>query len=277
MKKLLTAAVAVCALNASAQTLNVEVDGDEASVTVPDVQINVRAKGMKPAVEPAAQPAPQPQPQPQAQQPQQPPLRVVGQDTFALDYSPMGVPANTIKVVSPEGALAQVWNEAGQLEGSYAVPFNFQGRGNTYYRFILTLADGQVVFDRKVEVKQFLGGTLRLKGARAAVVVQATPPPPPAAEPAVGMNAADFDALKKAVDDASFSDEKLGVIKVAAEHAGFTVAQVGELVDLMAHSSDKLAVVETLNRRIVDRKNGFKLLGHFTFSGDKEKVQALLR
>lgn len=273
MKKLLTAAAALCAFNAFAQTIDVQVDGDEAAVMVPNVQINVRGSKAPPPP-PAMDPAPAPAPAPN--QPQQPAVRVVGQDTFAVDYSPMGGPANTIKVLSPEGALAQVWNEAGQLEGSYAVPFNFQGRGNTYYRFILTMPDGQVVFDRKLEVKQYLFGSLRMKGAKVAVQVAAQPVAV-VAEPAGVISAADFAALKKAVDDASFSDEKLGVVKTAAEHSGFTIQQVGELVDLMAHSSDKLGVVEVLNKRIVDRKNGFKLLSHFTFSGDKEKVQALLR
>ncbi len=266
MKKLLTAAVTMCAFNVFAQTIDVQVDDDGASVALPNLQVNVR--GTK---------APQQQPPPDvdaapAPSQQQPAVRVVGQDTFSIDYSPLGVPANTIKVLSPEGAIAQVWNEGGQLEGSYAVPFNFQGRGNTYYRFILTLPDGQVVFDRKLEVKQFLGGTLRMKGAKVAVAVAAAPE-----QPSGVINAADFAALKKAVDDASFSDEKLGVVKTAAEHSSFTVQQVGELVDLMSHSSDKVGVVEVLNKRIVDRKNGFQLLGHFTFSGDKQKVQALLK
>ena len=42
-------------------------------------------------------------------------------------------------------------------------------------------------------------------------------------------------------------------------------------------SSDKIRVVEVTRARIVDAQNNFKLLQHFTFSSDKQKVQALLK
>ncbi len=86
---------------------------------------------------------------------------------------------------------------------------------------------------------------------------------------------ADFGALVAAVQRESFSSNKLNVIRMASGQ-WFSVAQVGQLVDLMSFSSDKVAVVELLRHRLVDPHNGFALLNHFTFSSDKERVMTLL-
>lgn len=259
----LAAALAVLSLPALAQVdLDLDHDVEETTVQVPGVQVKVRTRGPG-LLDPEPVTAPPPAPQ------HQPPPRVVGAEAFSIDYAPVGVPAATIKVLSPEGALAEVWSDAGHLEGRFTVPFNFKGRGNTWYRFILVGADGLALFDRKLEVKQFLGGTLRFRGA---AVVAPSPAPM-----AAGMPAHDFAALVAAVNDAAFSEEKLGVISTAAQSHVFTVEQVGALVDALSHSSEKVKAVELTRHRLVDRHNGFKLLSHFSFSGDKQKVQQLLK
>jgi hypothetical protein len=91
------------------------------------------------------------------------------------------------------------------------------------------------------------------------------------------MSPGDFAALLEAVNAASFSDEKTGVVATAAQSQTFTVSQVGQLIDAMSFSADKLKTLELTRNRLVDRQNGFKLLEHFTFSADKQKAQALLR
>jgi hypothetical protein len=265
----LVAALAALSLPAFAQAdIDLDHDVEETTVQVPGVQVKVRTRG--PGV---MDPAPFDGPAPAAPQQVQPPPRTLGVEHFSIDYAPTGVPASTIQVLSPEGASAEVWSDAGQLEGRFSVPFNFRGRANTWYRFILVGPDGLALFDRKLEVKRFLGGTLRMR--RAAPVVVAPPPPPVMV--AAGMPAHDFDALVAAVNDASFGDEKLGVISTAAQSHVFTVDQVGALVDLLSHSSEKVKVVELTRHRLVDRHNSFRLLSHFTFSSDKQKVQQLLK
>lgn len=252
MRRLILAVV-VASIPAVAQE---ELDSDT-TVTVPGIQLNVKTRGPSPARGPSGT--------------SQPPPTTVGVENFAIDCGPMnGVQPKTIKVLSPEGARAQVWSEDGSLAGQFSVPFNFEGRGNQYYRFILVAPDGVTLYDRKLEVKQFIGCAVKMKGGG--------PVAPPAPMPvAAGMPEADFEALLEAVNNASFSDEKTGVIALAAKGASFTVHQVGRLVDAMSFSADKIKAVDLTRRRLVDRQNAFKLLEHFTFSADKEKVQGLLK
>ena len=91
------------------------------------------------------------------------------------------------------------------------------------------------------------------------------------------MSADDFASLLEAVNGAGFADEKVGVIATAAQRHLFTVSQVGKLIDAMSFSGEKLEVLELTRDRLVDRGNAFKLLERFTFSGDKQKAQALLK
>ncbi|MBL8933239.1 MAG: DUF4476 domain-containing protein [Archangium sp.] len=256
MVRLLSAILVVTASLSFAQA------EEETTTTVSLPGLNVKVKTQLPA---DRAPAPAPAPA----RTQAPPPRTFGGEQFAIDYSPLGVPGSTIKVVSPEGALAEVWSDDGSLVTRSSVPFAFEGRGDQFYRVILVGADGALLLDKKFEVKRFLGGTLKSKGA---------PAPAPAAAPtAQGMADADFAALVEAVNDAGFGDEKLGVIETAANSHVFTVEQVGKLVDLLSMSDEKVGVVERTKKKLVDRQNAFKLLEHFTFSADKERVRKLLK
>jgi hypothetical protein len=102
------------------------------------------------------------------------------------------------------------------------------------------------------------------------------PAPAPASSP-TEMADSDFSALSAAIDAESFSQTRLGVLEAVLPDAWFTVAQVGALVDLFSFSADKVKVVELARGNMVDPKNGFKLLSHFTFSADKEAVKKLLK
>lgn len=255
----LVAALAVLVAHAAFAQFD-DVVEETTTIQVPGVKVKVKTQRLD-------GPAPAPAPAPGRGQP---PPRVFGADAFSVEYGPMnGVPSSAIKVVSPEGSSAEVWNEDGSLAGSYSVPFNFAGRHSTYYRFILVGADGALLLDKKLELKQFIGGLVKFKGAAPAPAA-----PAPAAQ---GMADADFEALVAAVDDAGFGHEKLGVIETAAQSHVFSIAQVGKLVDLLGSSDEKVGVVERTRAKVVDKQNGFKLLEHFSFSADKEKVRKLLK
>lgn len=248
---------AALASSAFAQSVDVDVDAVDTDISVPGMNVNIRARGAAPAA-----PAPE-------RTLAQPPPATTGSENFSVECAPMnGVQPRTIKVLTPEGASAQVWDEEGSLAGQYSVPFNFQGRGNRYYRFILTAPDGRNVLDRKLEVKDYIGCLVQLRGP--AMV------PAPAPQ-AAGMDEDDFAEFLAAIDEASFSNEKTGVVATAAQSHSFTVAQVGRVIDSLSFSADKLKALDLLRGRLVDRQNAFKLLGHFTFAGDKQKAQALLK
>lgn len=243
--RLVAAALVVCAVTAHAQSVNIDLGGFRAGVTVEG--------------------APPPAPATVVVQ-QAPPPRVVGADGFRVDYALSQQPR--LVVAQPEGLAAQVWSDA-QLEGQFVTPFAFEGREGQYYRVILYAADGSPVFDRKVELRAWKQATVTLaRPAPAVVVVQPV---------AVGMAPADFSALLSAVQDEDFSSDKLGVIRSAVDGgAFFSCAQVGQLVDALDMSSDKVEVVQLTRGRLVDPNNGFTLLKRFTFSSDKEKVRSLL-
>lgn len=264
MHRLIAATVALTATFALAQ--DPDDDVPDVTVQVPGMTVKVGPGATKTAPPPA--PARAPAPAAKAQ----PPPRAIGGENFSIEYGPLNdVPSSAIKVLSPEAATAEVWAEDGTLAGSYSVPFTFQGKSQQFYRFILTGPDGAVLLDKKLELKQFIGGLVRLKGAAPA---PSAPAPAPAAQ---GMPDADFAALLSAVNDASFGAEKLGVVETAAQSHVFTVEQVGKLVDAVSMSDEKVGVVERTRKKLVDRQNAFKLLEHFTFSGDKEKVRKLLK
>lgn len=254
--RLFAAALVVCAVTAHAQSVNIDLGGFRAGVTVEG--------------------APPPAPTTVVVQ-QAPPPRVIGADGFRVDYA-LSQDARLV-VAQPEGLAAQVWSDA-QLEGQFVTPFAFTGREGQYYRVILYAADGSPVFDRKVELRAWKQATVTLArpAPAPAVVVVQQPAPVVLAQPvAVGMAPSDFAALLSAVQDEDFSSDKLGVIRSAVDGGAlFSCAQVGQLVDALDMSSDKVEVVQLTRGRLVDPNNGFTLLKRFTFSSDKEKVRSLL-
>ncbi|MCC6337665.1 MAG: DUF4476 domain-containing protein [Myxococcales bacterium] len=256
MRRLAVAAVFVCSLSAYSQSIDVHVNGLHAGVQVQGVEV---------------EDAPAP-----AVVVQAPPPRVVGGDAFRVDYAMSG--SARLVVASPEGLAAQVWSDAA-LEGQFVVPFAFEGRAGQYYRVILSGADGAPVFDRKVLLAAWKQATVSLARAAPAPVVVVAPAPVVVQQAPVapGMPASDFAALRAAVEAEDFSSDKLGVIRSAVDGgAALSCAQVGQLVDLLDMSSDKVQVVALTRGRLVDPGNGYSLLQRFTFSSDKEKVRRLL-
>lgn len=240
MKKLIAALTFAVPTIAAAQDDNAPVN----------VQVNI---GIPMPGAPAAPPAQR------AAKP--PPARTIGGDAFEVAYEPWKG-QQSFSVLSPEGAECDVWNDEGELEGHYSVPFNFAPRSGSFYRLIVT-QNGAVVLDKKVEAREYLQTVVRARGAPAARAAA------PAAAPAC-----DFPGLVSAVKGETFSDAKLNVISTA--DCRFSVEQVGQLVDSVDMSSDKVRVVELLRARLTDPGNAFKLYAHFTFEGDKKKVKALL-
>ena len=90
------------------------------------------------------------------------------------------------------------------------------------------------------------------------------------------MRPADFSALRSAIADETFEKTRLNVLQSAASGNSFTVAQVGQLVDIFDFSDGKVKAVEICRDRIVDRENAFQLYSHFEFDADKKRVRSIL-
>lgn len=93
----------------------------------------------------------------------------------------------------------------------------------------------------------------------------------------VPMDAGTFASLLSQVDDASFSDDKLSILRTAATHNGFTCAQLAALLGAMSFADDKLQAVAALRPAIVDPQNAFLINDAFPFSADAQKAQAYFR
>ena len=110
------------------------------------------------------------------------------------------------------------------------------------------------------------------------VVVQApAPAPPPAPTGPTPMSSGAFASLVAAVDDATYSDDKLNAIRSAAAKNWFTIEQVGRLVDAQTYGSDQVAVVQACAAHVVDPENAFALSPHFTYGSDKDAALAAFR
>lgn len=264
--RLVAALLAVSSLTAFAQSVDVDVDDDgvttQADVQVPGMSVKMRVNGAQPLDGPP--PPPNQAARPRAPRP--PPVQVMGVDTFDLRFEMS--PQETLRLLSPEGARADVWADDGQYVGGFDVPCEVRARAGQFYRVVMTL-NGALVFDRKVELRQYHRTNVIFRGGRQQVVVVAAPPPPP-----MGMAMVDFPALLAAVKAESFSDGKLTVLRTA--EGGMTVDQLGQLLDAFDFSGDKVKAVEICRDRLVDRQNAFKLYQRFDFDSDKQKVKAIL-
>lgn len=91
----------------------------------------------------------------------------------------------------------------------------------------------------------------------------------------MAVSAAELASIADAIEAASFSSDKLGVLRGAASDRWFTIAQIGGLLDIFAHSSDKLEAAGLLAPRTVDPQNAYELEERLTFSSDKAAVRRL--
>jgi hypothetical protein len=89
------------------------------------------------------------------------------------------------------------------------------------------------------------------------------------------MHRKDFKMMCKVVDDASFGDKKIGVIKVACISSYFDSKQCAKLLALLSFENDKLEALKVLAPRIVDF-NPKEILKQFTFSSNKDEALEIL-
>lgn len=251
--RLLAALFSLSSLAAFAQ--EVDVDVNTTDVVVPGMQVKMRVSG-----EPMREPGPPPNQGPRPRAPRPPPVQVVGVDTFDIGFELK--PQETLRLMSPEGAHAEIWGDDGSYLGAYDLPCEVPARAGQFYRVVMT-HQGALVFDRKVELRQYYRTNVRFRGGPQVQVMHA---------PAMAM--VDFPALVAAVNEENFGDAKLDVVRTS--EGGFTVDQLGQLVDLFNFSEEKVKVVEIVKPRLVDPQNAFKLYGRFTFDADKKKVKAIL-
>ncbi len=244
--RLLVALLSVSSTAVFAQDLEVETT----EVQVPGMTVKVRVQ------QPMEEAPPPPNQGPRQRGPTPPPVQVVGVDTFDLAFELE--PRETLRLISPEGAHADIWADDGTYLGGYDVPCEVPARAGQFYRVVMSDSSG-LIFDRKVELRRYNRTNVSFRGGRR--------------EGREGRRV-DFPALLEAVNAEAFGTAKLDVLRTA--NARLTVDQVGQLLELFSFSSEKVSVVEITAPRLLDRQNAFKLYKQFDFDSDKQKVKAIL-
>ena len=95
-------------------------------------------------------------------------------------------------------------------------------------------------------------------------------------ERARAMRDKDFLMMYKIVKKASFNDNRIDIIRVAAIGSYFSSKQCAELLSLISFNDDKLKALEVMAPRIVDDKDVDRILKQFSFNRDKDKAMKIL-
>jgi len=190
--------------------------------------------------------------------------------SFSIEYKMEGY-QTLFRVVSPEGARCQVVSDSSWFgEQAFEVPFKFKAQANYYYTFDCRLPDG-AIWHKKLEPKANHTTILAIGGGGGGHDAPQAGPAPPQA-----ISAGAFAALLRQVTEASFEQEKLSAIELAAGGNNFDCQQVGQLVAAFSFPDAQLKAIGLTAARIIDPGNSFAILERFTFPNDKKKAQRLL-
>ena len=90
------------------------------------------------------------------------------------------------------------------------------------------------------------------------------------------MHNKDFKMMCEIVDDASFHEKKIGVIKVACISSYFNSKQCAKLLSMIPFDDAKLKALKVLAPRMIDR-DVTDIVKQFSFSSNKDKALEILR
>ena len=90
------------------------------------------------------------------------------------------------------------------------------------------------------------------------------------------MHNKDFKMMCEVVDDASFHEKKIGVIKVACISSYFNSKQCAKLLSMIPFDDAKLKALKVLAPRMIGR-DVTDIVKQFSFSSNKDKALEILR
>jgi len=96
-----------------------------------------------------------------------------------------------------------------------------------------------------------------------------TPPEPVV----VVVTPGEFATIRRAVDETSFSQEKLAVLRSAVSNRWFTAAQVVGMLGAFDFEKDKVEAAILMHPHVVDPENWFQVYGAFDFDSSKRKIR----
>ena len=90
------------------------------------------------------------------------------------------------------------------------------------------------------------------------------------------MHNKDFKMMCEVVDDASFHEKKIGIIKVACISSYFNSKQCAKLLSMISFDDAKLKALKVLAPRMIDR-DVTDIVKQFSFSSNKDKALEILQ
>lgn len=90
------------------------------------------------------------------------------------------------------------------------------------------------------------------------------------------MHNKDFKMMCEVIDDASFHEKKIGIIKVACISSYFNSKQCAKLLSMISFDDAKLKALKVLAPRMIDR-DVTDIVKQFSFSSNKDKALEILR
>lgn len=94
--------------------------------------------------------------------------------------------------------------------------------------------------------------------------------------PVSAISESDYRNLVTSINNESFEENKVTILRASAKYNYFTVDQVIGLMDLSTFSSWKLRALEITYPLVLDKNNSFKIINSLNFSDDKQKAQEIL-
>ena len=85
----------------------------------------------------------------------------------------------------------------------------------------------------------------------------------------------DFKMMCEVVDEASFTERKIGVIKVACISSYFTSEQCAKLLSMISFDTAKLEALRVLRPRVLNI-NAKEIQKQFSFSSNKEEAMEIM-
>ena len=85
-----------------------------------------------------------------------------------------------------------------------------------------------------------------------------------------------FSSLLSQLEDESFTDDKLNVLRSAVTTNYFTVNQLCAIMDKFDMDDDKVEAVRIVYPHVIDRENAHKLLSKVTFDKEKQEIREII-
>ncbi len=162
-----------------------------------------------------------------------------------------------LRIKEPRGCSCEVLDEDGHRVHKATTPTGKYLKAGFY---IVRLRCGRGEWEGKVEVKDGMENTLYVKHLNKE-------------EDREPMDPEAFERLIEALEDASFSDEKMAIVKEAASKNYFTSKQVLAILEEFDFENDRLKAAKLLYPRVVDPENFFVVYEAFDYASSKEELR----